>query len=103
MVERRIVNRIFSPEPAVGLKATVTLFLNGVKPALIMEMVHMDNVKLMIIHLKQMNQAPILSMMTTRVPNDGGVLADSQNSDVETNNQVPPGGVEYLVNNNNAD
>ena len=65
MVERRIVNQIFSPEPAVGLKATVTLFLNGVKPALIMEMVHMDNVKLMIIHLKQMNQAPILSMMTT--------------------------------------
>jgi hypothetical protein len=65
MVERRIVNQIFSPEPVVGLKATVTLFLNGVKPALIIEMVHMDNVKLMIIHLKQMNQAPILSMMTT--------------------------------------
>jgi hypothetical protein len=64
MVERRIVNQIFSPEPVVGLKATVTLFLNDVKPALIIEMVHMDNVKLMIIHLKQMNQAPILSMMT---------------------------------------
>jgi hypothetical protein len=63
-VERRIVNQIFSPEPVVGLKATVTLFLNGVKPALIIEMVHMDNVKLMIIHLKQTNQAPILSMMT---------------------------------------
>jgi hypothetical protein len=63
-VERRIVNQIFSPEPVVGLKATVTLFLNDVKPALIIEMVHMDNVKLMIIHLKQTNQAPILSMMT---------------------------------------
>ena len=27
-----------------------------------------------------------------RVPNDDGVLADSQDSDVETNNQVPLGG-----------
>jgi len=36
--------------------------------------------------------SPTIEHDDNRVPNDGGVLAESQDSDEKTNNQVPLGG-----------